>query len=167
MPANDIDQTIPIHPIPNQRRRQLFVGTAVAAAAGLGGISRSALAQAVISSVPPQAKSLPPFVSWKDSSALIVHTANTMETRRSAFGGSVITPLEQLYVRNNLPVPDAAIVADREAWQVAVEGVKRPRTLTLKELKGLGLGHKEVTVSKDLFQKHGRKTGNTIVVTLE
>lgn len=138
MPANDLDQTIPIHPIPNLRRRQLLAGTAVAVT-GLGGLSRPALAQAVASTVPPPSKPLPPFASWKDPNALIVHTANTMETRRSAFGSSVITPLEQLYVRNNLPAPDAAIVADRDGWQVAVEGVKRPRTLTVKELKGLGL----------------------------
>lgn len=138
MPANDLDTIMPMHPIPNPRRRQLFAGTAAAALAGLAGMSRPALAQAVASTVAP-AKPLPPFASWKDPNALIVHTANTMETRRSAFGSSVITPLEQLYVRNNLPAPDQAIVADRDGWLVAVEGVKRPRALTVRELKGLGL----------------------------
>lgn len=135
MSAHDPASLKPVHPLTNRR---LFLGTAVAAAAGLGGLSRSALAQAVAATAAP-AKPLPTYVSWKDPSALIVHTANTMETKRSAFGSSVITPLEQLYVRNNLPPPDAAIVANRDAWQVAVEGVKRPRTLTVKELKGLGL----------------------------
>ena len=47
---------------------------------------------------------------------MIVHSAQTIETRRTAFGTSVVTPAEQLYVRNNLPPPDASIVADRDAW---------------------------------------------------
>jgi len=42
-------------------------------------------------------------------------------------------------VRNNLPAPDAAILADRDAWQVAISGVKNPRTMTLRELKTLGI----------------------------
>ena len=50
---------------------------------------------------------------------MIVHSAQTIETRRSAFGTSVVTPAEQLYVRNNLPPPDASIVANRDAWSVA------------------------------------------------
>lgn len=125
-------------PVANLQRRRLFAGTAVAALAAAAGLPRSALAQAVAGTVPP-AKPLPPYASWKDPGALIVHTSNTLETRRAAFGSSVITPLEQLYIRNNLPPPDAAIIADRNAWQIAVDGVKRARTLTVGELKGLGL----------------------------
>lgn len=52
-----------------------------------------------------------------------MHSATTIETKRSAFGRSVITPTEQLYVRNNLPTPDAAIVANRDAWEINIEGV--------------------------------------------
>jgi DMSO/TMAO reductase YedYZ molybdopterin-dependent catalytic subunit len=132
------DPASPANPVPSARRRQLVVGTAVAAAASLGGFARSALAQAVASSVTP-AKPLPAYASWKDPSALIVHSANTIETRRSAFGSSVITPLERLFVRNNLPAPDAAIVADRDGWEIRVEGVANPCTLTVRELKGMGL----------------------------
>jgi sulfite oxidase len=58
-----------------------------------------------------------------------VHSGSTVETRRSAFGSSVITPAEQLYIRNNLPPPDVAVLADREAWSVAIDGVKSPRAL--------------------------------------
>ena len=85
------------------------------------------------------AKPLPAYVAWKDPGSLIVHSATTIETRRSAFGNGVITPAEQLYIRNNLPAPDASIVADRDAWTVSVGGVKAPRSLTVRELKGLGL----------------------------
>src|SRR5678815_1577031 len=48
------------------------------------------------------------------------------ESRRAAFGTSVVTPAEQLYVRNNLPPPDASMVADRDGWKVAIEGVRTP-----------------------------------------
>ena len=85
------------------------------------------------------ARPLPAYVNWKDANSLIVHTNTTIETRRSAFGTSIVTPDAQLYIRNNLPAPDAAIVADRDAWQVSIEGVRNPRTLTVRELKSMGL----------------------------
>jgi sulfite dehydrogenase len=70
---------------------------------------------------------------------MIVHTGTTIETKRSAFGTSVITPADRLYIRNNLPAPDVSIVANRDAWSVSIEGVRQPRTLTVAELKTLGL----------------------------
>lgn len=112
-------------------RRHLLVGSASAlAAVGLSTWSTGAAAQA---------KPLPAYVSWKDANSTIVHSATTIETKRSAFGSSVITPAEQLYIRNNLPAPDASIVADRDAWEISIEGVGKPRTMTLRELKTLGL----------------------------
>ncbi|WP_295750086.1 sulfite oxidase [Undibacterium sp.] len=124
----------------NPSRRHLLTGGAVAlAAGGMAGISKSALAQAAASVVPAAAKPLPAYVAWKDPTAMIVHTSSTLETKRSAFGTSVITPAEQLYIRNNLPAPDASIIADRDAWEVQIEGVKNPRGLSLKQLKGMGL----------------------------
>lgn len=121
------------------RRRHLLAGSAVAmTAAGLAAFTRSAMAQAVASTV-PAAKPLPAYVSWKDANAMIVHTSSTLETKRSAFGASIITPTDQLYIRNNLPAPDASIIADRDGWAVSVEGVKNPRTLTVKDLKSMGL----------------------------
>lgn len=133
---NQQDTCVP--PLPqNAARRQLLAGSAAAVAAvGLGAFSRSAVAQAA---APTAAKPLPPYVAWKDPAAMIVHTSSTLETRRSAFGTSVITPNDQLYIRNNLPAPGPEIVADRDAWEVAVEGVKSPRSFTVKELKTLGL----------------------------
>lgn len=78
-------------------------------------------------------------MSWKNPDNLIVHTGTTIETRRTAFGTSVVTPADRLYIRNNLPAPDVAIVANRDGWALAVEGVRQPRTLTVGELKSLGL----------------------------
>ncbi|MFZ6749187.1 sulfite oxidase [Undibacterium sp. Ren11W] len=128
------------HPPSNPSRRQLLTGSAVAlAATGMAGLSKTALAQAAASVVPAAAKPLPAYVAWKDPAAMIIHTSSTLETKRSAFGTSVITPAEQLYIRNNLPAPDASIVADRDAWEVQIDGVKNPRLLNLKQLKGMGL----------------------------
>ena len=117
-------------------RRQVLAGSVSAlAAAGLAGVGTAATAQT--SSAAP--KPLPAYVGWKDPASLIVHSATTIETKRQAFGSGLITPAEQLYIRNNLPAPDAAILTDRDAWEIAVEGVNRPRTLTLRELKSIGL----------------------------
>lgn len=112
-------------------RRHVLAGTAGAlAAVGLASWSNRAVAET---------KPLPAYAGWKDPSRVIVHSGNTIETRRSAFGTGVVTPVDQLYVRNNLPPPDASILDDRDAWQISIEGVKNPRTLTLAELKGMGL----------------------------
>lgn len=131
--------------IESPRRRHLLAGSASAlAAAGLAGWSSSAAAQAASApaasaAAPAGPKPLPPYAAWKDAQSLIVHSSNTIETRRSAFGTSIVTPADRLYVRNNLPAPDASIVADRDAWVLAVEGVKNPRRLTLAELKTMGV----------------------------
>ena len=70
---------------------------------------------------------------------MIVHTPTTIESKRTAFGTSVVTPSERLFIRNNLPAPDVSIVANRDTWQVAVEGVRQPTTMTVAQLKTLGL----------------------------
>lgn len=119
-------------------RRQLLAGTgATVTAAALAGWMRDAAANTAAPAA--TARPLPAYVSWKDANSLIVHTNTTIETRRSAFGTSIVTPDAQLYIRNNLPAPDASIVADRDAWEVSIEGVRNPRTLTVRELKSMGL----------------------------
>jgi sulfite dehydrogenase len=126
------------HPRPtDMKRRGLLAGSAAALATGF--------ARASEAPPPPPAAALarssmlPTYVAWKDPQHLIVHTGSTIETRRSAFGTSVITPADRLYVRNNLPAPDVSIVANRDAWTLSVEGVRQPRALTLAELKTMGL----------------------------
>ncbi len=116
---------------PSLQRRHVLAGSAGAlAAVGLGTWSRAASAQA---------KPLPTYAAWKDADSVIVHSANTIETQRSAFGTSVLTPSNQLYVRNNLPPPDASVVANADDWQISIEGVTHERTLTVGQLKSLGI----------------------------
>ncbi len=111
-------------------RRWLLAASAGGAAAGLGGFSSPSVAQA---------KPLPPVAAFKDASRVIVHSANGIETQRSAFGTSGITDTDILFLRNNLAAPDAAIVANRDAWQVQIDGVTQPRTLSLADLERIGL----------------------------
>jgi DMSO/TMAO reductase YedYZ molybdopterin-dependent catalytic subunit len=120
------------------RRRLLATGSGAIAAAGLAGVSRVAAQTSPPAPAPAPAK-LPAYVAWKDADTLIIHTPTTIETKRTAFGTGAITPAERLYIRNNIAAPDPSIVANRDAWQLAVEGVKKPRTLTVAELKTLGL----------------------------
>lgn len=68
---------------------------------------------------------------------MIVHSANTIETRRGAAGNGALTTVNQLYVRNNLTPPNEAIVAKPDEWVVRVEGVRRPKSLTVRELKAM------------------------------
>jgi len=86
-----------------------------------------------------EAATLPDYASWKDPNALIIHSANTMETKRNAFGDSLITPLDRLFVRNNLNPPPAHITDDPDKWEIRIEGVKNPKTFTVAELKRMGL----------------------------
>ncbi len=127
-------------------RRQWMAGSAGALTTlGLGSATWSAQAQTAANTAASGAstaapvKALPAYAAWKDANALIVHSSGTIETKRQAFGTGLITPAEQLYVRNNLPAPDAAVLSDRDAWEISIEGVKLPRRITLRELKTLGL----------------------------
>lgn len=96
-----------------------------------------------------RAKFLPSYVAWKDADSLMIHSDQTIETRRGAIGTG-LTPNNKLYIRNNVKPPSDAIVADRTAWRVEIAGVKQPRTLTVGELKGM-----EVTSVATVLQCSG------------
>ncbi len=117
-----------LHSSPDALRRALLTGSA---SAGVMAFLPSAWAQGA-------PRPLPAYASFKDAGAMIVHSSNTLETRRAAMGGT-ITPLSQLYVRNNLNPPDASVVANPDVWQVEVSGVRRPRSFTVGELKKMGV----------------------------
>ncbi|MDH4174454.1 MAG: sulfite oxidase [Betaproteobacteria bacterium] len=112
------------------RRRFLMTSAGGAAAAGLAGFAPAALAQG---------KPLPPVAAWKDIDRLIVHSANGIETKRSAFGDGVLTDNDILFLRNNLGAPSASIMANPDAWSVELDGVTSPRSVTVGELKTMGI----------------------------
>ena len=113
-------------------RRLMLKGT-VAAMSAVGMVGWAKLGFAA------DAKPLPGYANWKIPGDIIVHSNNTLETKRSAYGTSVITPSDQLYVRNNLPPPDPAILENRDAWSIEFSGVGKPVTMTLADLKSMGL----------------------------
>jgi sulfite oxidase len=110
------------------KRRYLMAGSVAATGLLASGVRVTA-----------QDNPLPDYVNWKEPEAVIVHSNNTLETRRDAFGTSIITPEDKLYIRNNVNPPDASILEDRDAWEVSIEGVAEPRMLTVGELKTLGV----------------------------
>ncbi|WOI55503.1 sulfite oxidase [Palleronia sp. LCG004] len=110
------------------KRRQFLVGTAGLASAAVTGLP----------AISQEGEKLPAYVAWKDPSDVIVHTSETLETTRAAQGDALITPSSDLYIRNNLPAPSDEIVADRDAWEMSIEGVAEPGAITLGDLKLLG-----------------------------
>ncbi|NNU81476.1 sulfite oxidase [Halovulum dunhuangense] len=112
------------------KRRYLLAGTAMSA--GL-------LAAGVRTSAQEAATALPDYVSFKVPDAMILHSNNTIETQRGAIGTSLITPESKLYIRNNVTPPSASVVEDRDAWEVEIAGVANPRSMTVGELKTLGI----------------------------
>lgn len=125
------------------RRRLLAASGGVVALAGSARVALADLPGQENAAAPAEkvAKetALPDYAAWKDADSLIVHSANTIETKRSAFGQSGITPLDRLFVRNNVTPPPADIVKDPDAWTVEIEGTGSPAQLTLAELKTMGL----------------------------
>lgn len=116
----------------NPTRRSLLLGSAGAMAA-VTVLGFTPLAKA------DEPKSLPDYAAWKERNALIVHSTNTMETHRGAIGNGVITASDRLFVRNNLPAPPASVTDNPDIWEVRIEGVKNPRTLTVGDLKAMGV----------------------------
>ena len=114
-------------------RRRLLLGSA-GAMASVSLLGLSPLAKAA----EPKNAARTTFAG-KTPMTVIVHSANTIETERGAIGSGVVTDSDKLYVRNNLPAPNADIVADRDAWKVTFEGVNGPQSLTLGDLKKIGV----------------------------
>lgn len=122
---------------PDRRR---FLVRSVGAGTGLAAMG-TGIGSVALAADDADASGLPPEVPRKEEAAMILHGSSpiTLETQRDAVGSSGITPASRLYIRNNLPVPDEAIVADRDAWEVSFDGVKNPQKLSLRELKTMGL----------------------------
>jgi|TARA_R100001143_G_scaffold63538_1_gene71466 DMSO/TMAO reductase YedYZ molybdopterin-dependent catalytic subunit len=115
-------------------RRRFLLSTA-----GLGAAAGAGAAGLIPARALAQDDTLPDYVAWKDADDMIVHSPQTLETTRAGQGARAITPDVDLFVRNNLPAPSEDIVADRDAWEVSIEGVGSPATMTLGELKTLGV----------------------------
>jgi len=124
---------------PRQRdltSRRSFLSRVVAAGSGLAvsGLSDDMWRADRVAAAVPQDVLIPP---GKDPEDFIQHSSLTFETKREAFGTSGVVPYERLFIRNNLPMPEPSFVESRDRWQLAVEGVGNPRSVTVRELKNL------------------------------
>ena len=123
----------------NLNRRNFLTGTAaLAGVAATASVVPISIANANHSPLNENTKDLPDFISWKDRSALIVHSNKGIETHRSAIGESLITPNRNVYIRNNMPTMTDDQIGNRKNWKVSIEGVKNPKTFTLAQLQKLG-----------------------------
>lgn len=129
------------NPIKISRRHLLGATAGLLATAGFNPTLASAQQAAAAAAAPAasKAKPLPAYVSWKDADSMIIHTPTTIETKRAAIGSSIITPTDRLFIRNNLPAPSAADIGDVNAWKISIQGVGKPQTLSLGDLKQIGL----------------------------
>lgn len=116
-----------------QRRQWLLSSAAAGAVAGLGPVSTAAFAQGA------KPKPLPKYVEWKYIDSMIIHSGNTIETKRAAFGSSVITPTDILFVRNNLNPPNESIAYYPDEWELSVGGVRNPGKITVGQMKRMGV----------------------------
>lgn len=116
--------------IENVKRRHFLIGSAGTMAAAAVGMPAGAQGSD---------NPLPDYVSWKDAEDMIVHSKQTLETKRAAQGSELITPSTELYIRNNLPAPSDDIVADRDAWDIEIDGVANPGTMTVGDMKTLAV----------------------------
>jgi sulfite oxidase len=69
----------------------------------------------------------------------IVHSERplALKVKRAHVGMGPITSLSLVFVRNNLPMPDASILTERDAWQLQVSGLPNPRKISIAALKRL------------------------------
>lgn len=127
-------------------RRHFIVGAAGTVYAG------AAIAAGTGSAAADDA-ALPDYVAWKEPDAFIQHSPKTLETKRREIG-SLLTPNDVLFVRNNLPSLTAEQVGEPSAWSVAIEGVANPKSMTVAELQGL-----DVTQVASVLQCSGNGRG--------
>lgn len=113
-------------------RRGFLIGSAGIAGAAASGVALPAMAQ-------ESEGGLPDYAAWKNADALIKHSENTMETKRAAIGANLITPDDELFIRNNLPTPDPKVLDDPNAWMVEIEGVGKPGAMSVGDLRKLGI----------------------------
>ena len=133
--------------------RRSFLAGAIGAGGGLilGGAGGFAIAQAVDDDdtddtdaanggegAPGDEAALP---SGKSEEDFVVHGTSpyTLETRRDRFGASALTAAPLVFVRQNLELPDESILDDRDGWTVEIEGVAEPQSLTVADLRSMGV----------------------------
>ncbi|MFP3921193.1 MAG: molybdopterin-dependent oxidoreductase, partial [Dichotomicrobium sp.] len=120
-------------------RRHFIIGAAGTVGAGAAaGLVPDAGFRFVSPAAAQDAKPLPDYASWKNPDAVTVFSEMTLEKNRGWGDASVVTSKEALYLRNNLAPPlEKAEMGDD--WELSIEGVGNSGTMTVGELKRLGV----------------------------
>ena len=122
--------------------RRAFLAGALGAGGGLvvGAAGGYAIAQAV-DDEPAEDAEETALPGAKEEEDFVVHGTSpyTIETRRDRFGASVLTAAPLMFIRQNLELPDGSILDDRDGWTVEIEGVGNPGSVTVRELKQMGV----------------------------
>ena len=120
----------------NISRRNFLAGSATVAGLAAAGSVLPTIT-AANAAAHEKKNALPDFAAWKNEKAVIVHSKSGIETIREAIGSGILTPIDNLYVRNNLPTMTDEAIGDKDKWTLSIEGVKNPKTFTLKQLKSM------------------------------
>jgi len=141
--------TLPTNPARRRFLRGLAQVAGATALAACGSGTEAVPAPSEADAAPPAPPPGPePLPDGLDRTFFHVHNEGplSLETRRGTHGRGVLTPNDRFFVRNNLPRPSADILVDRDAWVIDMVGVAKPGTITLGELKKLGVDTEAVTV---------------------
>ena len=109
--------------IKNPNRRSFLTGSAaIAGVAAISSISNFNIVKADHTSATP--KATPEYIKWKNRNALIIHSEGTIETHRDMIGNGIITPIENVYIRNNVNSLNDQQIGSRPDWKLEVQGVQ-------------------------------------------
>jgi sulfite dehydrogenase len=126
--------------IKNSNRRSFLTGSAaMAGVAAISSISNFNINIAKADHTSPTPKATPEYIKWKNRNALIIHSEGTIETHRDMIGNGIITPIENVYIRNNVNSLNDQQIGNRPDWKLEVQGVQKPKTFTLAELQKMPL----------------------------
>ena len=126
--------------ITNSNRRSFLTGSAaIAGVAAISSISNFNINIAKADHTSPTPKATPEYIKWKNRNALIIHSEGTIETHRDMIGNGIITPIENVYIRNNVNSLNDQQIGNRPDWKLEVQGVQKPTTFTLAELQKMPL----------------------------
>ena len=86
---------------------------------------------------PPPVKEENPLLKGLNLDNFVLHNSKplALESIRTGIGMGALTATNRLFIRNNLPSPDASIVENPEQWVLNISGVHSPKSFTLADLK--------------------------------
>ena len=107
-----------IKKITNSNRRSFLTGTAaIAGVTAISSISNFNFNIAKADHASATLKATPEYIKWKNRNAIIIHTEGTVETHRDMIGSGIVTPIENMYVRNNVKSLTDGQIGNRPDWK--------------------------------------------------